>query len=72
MNRSEGNYNQDPQERRIDLENPCTFMKLPKCMRQDVSKRLDISICNACIMGRMEGHLYALRERLAAKEPRRM
>ena len=45
-------------------DNPCSFMKLPRCMRQDQAKRLDLSICQACISGRMEGHLFAIKEKL--------
>jgi hypothetical protein len=69
---SEPNYNNDPQHDRGNIgENPCAFMKLPKCMRQDVSKRLDLTICNACIAGRAEGHLFALREKLVPRDPNR-
>ena len=52
-------------------ENPCTFMKLPRCMRQDASKRLDLSICQACISGRIESHLFALREKMVPRPERR-
>lgn len=39
----------------------CAFMKLPKCQLQDVSKRLDLEICNACISGRSERHLFDIK-----------
>lgn len=42
----------------------CAFMKLPKCQLQDVSKRLDLEICNACISGRSERHLFDIKEML--------
>lgn len=53
------------------LDNACLFMKLPKCMRQDTGRQLDLNICTACILGRIEGHLYALREHYMPKELRR-
>ena len=40
----------------------CIFMNLPKCLKQDTSKRLDMSVCNACIGGRQERHLFNIRE----------
>jgi len=52
-------------------DNPCVFMKLPKCMRQDQGKQLNLDICHACIAGRTEGHLFALRQKLAPQEPTR-
>jgi hypothetical protein len=48
--------------------NPCLFMKLPKCMRQDTSKRVDTTICSACIAGRAEGHLFAIKQKLVDKD----
>jgi hypothetical protein len=52
-------------------ENPCLFMKLPRCMRQDTSKRLDFDICQACIAGRMEGHLFAIKQKLVGPDQNR-
>lgn len=43
----------------------CCFMKLPKCHMQDVSGRLDLQICHACIAGRSEKHLFEIKEELA-------
>ena len=54
-----------------NCDNPCAFMKMPRCMRQDASKRLDLDICQACIAGRIEGHIFALRENLIQKDPAR-
>ena len=51
-------------EQKPNVDNPCAFMSMPRCMRQDVSKRLSFDICQACISGRMEGHLFALREEI--------
>ena len=52
-------------------ENACSFMKLPRCLRQDTSKRLDVTMCQACISGRVESHLFALRQKLAPQDPNR-
>ncbi len=68
------NYNLEPgrQDRIGGVDsNPCTFMKLPTCMRQDTSKRLDVSICQACISGRIESHLFALREKMVPRDTAR-
>lgn len=43
----------------------CELMKLPKCPNQDVSRRLDMEICQACIAGRSERHLFAIQELLS-------
>ena len=64
------NFNQDPNNssKAAGYEtNPCAFMKLPRCMRQDASKRLDLSICQACISGRIEGHIFAIKEHVVPK-----
>ena len=45
-----------------DTANPCPFMTVAKCMRQDQTLKLDFNICQACTTGRIEGHLFALRE----------
>lgn len=58
------NNNLNPVMRNTGDENKCIFMTLPKCMRQDHTKKLDMSICQACASGRIEGHLFALREEL--------
>ncbi len=52
------------ERKHLDDKNSCIFMTLPKCMRQDQTKLLDLAICNACAAGRIEGHLFALREEL--------
>jgi hypothetical protein len=51
--------------------NPCLFMKLPKCMRQDTTKRVDVTICNACIAGRTEGHLFEIKKKLVGDNNQR-
>ena len=43
----------------------CVFMKLPKCKMQDITRRLDMSICLACIAGRSERHLFDIKEILS-------
>jgi hypothetical protein len=51
--------------------NPCVFMKLPKCMRQDQSKQLNLDICHACIAGRAEGHLFEIKKKLTGDNTQR-
>ena len=51
--------------------NPCVFMKLPKCMRQDQAKQLNLDICHACIAGRTEGHLFEIKRKLVDNETKR-
>ncbi len=46
----------------VDDSGKCIFMRLPKCLKQDTSKRLDMSVCDACISGRMERHLFNIKE----------
>jgi hypothetical protein len=44
-----------------DAQYECELMKLPKCPNQDISRRLDMSICQACIAGRSERHLFEIK-----------
>jgi hypothetical protein len=58
----------EPKEPAPTQTSDCVFMKLPKCKLQDVSRRLDMSICLACISGRTERHLFDIKEILATQQ----
>ena len=38
----------------------CPYMRVVKCYRQDIKKSLDTSICIACVLGRVEKHMFTL------------
>lgn len=57
--------NDNENERLRPQVSECMFMKLPKCMLQDTTKRMDLEVCNACISGRTERHIFDIKELLA-------
>jgi len=64
------NVNDKPDMNPPNQTSECVFMKLPKCKLQDITRRLDMSICLACISGRTERHLYDIKEILASSTQR--
>lgn len=38
----------------------CEFMKIPKCYKQIAGRPLNLQICQCCMLGRIERHLFSL------------
>ena len=38
----------------------CPFMRVPECFRQSMDQPLSVAICQACILGRIEKHLFTI------------
>ena len=38
----------------------CPYMRVVRCYRQNTKKALDTSICIACVLGRIEKHMFTM------------
>jgi len=45
-------------KKKEEVVRECPYMGLPKCFRQDISNPLDTQVCIACILSRIEQHLF--------------